>query len=143
MPLRPIRIKRIRPDVEIPKYQTDSAGGFDICTAEQVVLFDQAPKLVPTGLVIATPRDHILYITFRSSTPRKHGVTVLTGIIDSDYCGPEDEIFLQVMNLGRASKLIPRGTRLAQGIFMPITTGIFTEVDQMTAETRGGFGSTG
>lgn len=141
---RRIEVKKLRPNVEIPRYETERSAGFDLATADDVIFHGPGEiQLVPTGLVIATPTDHMLLITFRSSTPLRHGVTVLTGIVDSDYCGDEDEIKLQVQNLKLAPmNFIPAGTRIAQGVFLPVTRPQLMEVEEMGA-SRGGFGSTG
>ncbi len=137
-----VRVKRLRPDVEIPKYQTAGAAGFDLALADGLYLAGREIKLAPTGLVFATPPNHMLYITFRSSTPRRWGVTVLEGILDEDYCGDEDECSIQVMNLSWGARTIPAGTRIAQGVMVPISRVNFQEVDHM-GKSRGGFGSTG
>lgn len=146
-----VKVKRLRPDVEIPQYHTDGAAGFDLALADTLFLEPGEIKLAPTGLVFAAPRNHMMYITFRSSTPRKWGVTVLEGILDEDYCGDDDECKIQVMSLARRAPFhgvkqdviqIPAGTRIAQGIFVPVTRGEFVECDTM-GESRGGWGSTG
>lgn len=137
-----VHVKRLRPDVEIPEYQTEGAAGFDLAIADDLHLASGQTKLAGTGLVFATPRNHMLYITFRSSTPRKWAVTVLEGILDEDYCGDEDECKLQVMNLDVGTRFVPRGTRIAQGVIIPIAKAQFVEVKTM-GKSRGGFGSTG
>jgi hypothetical protein len=87
-PLPPtVNFKRTTPNASAPFYATEGSAGFDLCTAEHVILQPGPPSLVSTGLVIATPPDHMLFITFRSSTPRKYGVVVHTGIVDSDRYG--------------------------------------------------------
>lgn len=140
-----VKVKRLRDDVELPAYQTKGAAGFDIAIADELRLNPGELKLVSTGLVFAAPRSHMLYITFRSSTPRKWGVTVLEGILDEDYCGDEDECKLQVVNLYTNPLdfvTIPAHTRIAQGIFVPVSQAIFMEATRM-GKSRGGFGSTG
>jgi dUTP pyrophosphatase len=140
-----VEIKRLRSDVEIPQYQTEGSAAFDLAPADDVRWESRSEgiKLVPTGLVIATPPDHFLWITFRSSTPRKWGVTILNGVVDSDYSGDNDELKLQVANIDLLKlPYIPAGTRIAQGIIVPCVRAYFLEVDSMGA-SRGGFGSTG
>ena len=75
------------------------------------------------------------------------------GIIDQDYCGPEDEIKIQVLNFNFKSTCvtIPAGTRLAQGVFYKVgVVDCWKECDDEDLEnlsrfhkSRGGFGSTG
>jgi dUTP pyrophosphatase len=65
------------------------------------------------------------------------------GIIDADYCGPGDEIKVQVLNVTTAPVLVRPGDRLAQGIVLPAPAVEWDEVATPTGATRGGFGSTG
>jgi dUTP pyrophosphatase len=77
--------------------------------------------LVPTGLVIEVPSGHFLAIFARSSTPLKRGLMVANGVgvLDPDYCGPKDEVRIQVLNISGAEVQVKRGDRLAQGIVLP------------------------
>lgn len=141
-----IRFKKVHPDALTPQYMTRGAAGFDLAPIEDIILRNERPALFSTGLVIAAPADHMLLITHRSSTPRKFGVTVMNGIVDQDFCGDDDVLHLQVRTIYDITKYrvvkIPAGTRIAQGIFVPITTEQFTEVEEM-GKSRGGWGSTG
>jgi dUTP pyrophosphatase len=65
------------------------------------------------------------------------------GVIDADYCGPADEIKIQVLNITDAPVLVKRGDRLAQAMVLPAPRVEWDEVEEMAAPTRGGFGSTG
>lgn len=137
-----IRFRKVGRNAETPKYESAKAAGFDLTTAEHVVLQPDSIALVTTNLVIACPPGHMLYLTFRSSTPKRHGVMVLEGILDEDYCGDDDHVKLQLWNFTDKPQTIPLGTRIAQGIFVPVTRGEFIEVENM-GKSRGGFGSTG
>lgn len=143
-----VNIKLTHPEARVPEYQTPGSAGFDLAIVEQVTLLRKRPKLCDTGLVIETPRDHFLLITPRSSTFKKWGVSLgnTVGIIDSDYCGNDDEIRLNLTYLGGlagSQVTIPAGTRLAQGLFLPVKQAEFQVVDDMNSQSRGGFGSTG
>ena len=87
----------------------------------------------------------MLLLASRSSLPRKKGLMIPNGvgIIDQDYCGPEDEIHIQVYNFTSAPVHIERGERLAQGIFVRIAQVEWEEVEEIGEKSRGGFGSTG
>ena len=102
-------------------------------------------RLIGTGLVIAVPDGHFLGIFARSSTPLKRGLIVANGvgIIDADYCGPADEIKIQVLNVTDATVRVARGDRIAQGIVLPAPQIEWEEVEEMDVPSRGGFGSTG
>ena len=68
-----------------------------------------------------------------------HGI----GIVDSDYCGPEDEVMVQVWNPNAEVVIVKRGDRIAQGVIVNTVQAQWEEVDEMDAPSRGGFGSTG
>ena len=95
--------------------------------------------------MIGVPDGYFLGIFARSSTPLKRGLMVANGVgvIDADYCGPDDEIKIQVLNITDAPVKVARGDRLAQGIVLPCPRIEWNEVEEMTVPTRGGFGSTG
>ena len=65
------------------------------------------------------------------------------GVIDSDFCGDGDEFKFAAQNFTKKSVTIEKGTRIAQGIFVKFMKATWQEVSNMTAKTRGGFGSTG
>ena len=140
-----LQIKRLQHAVGLPEPATGGAAGFDLAAATDMEIPPHSIRLVGTGLVIAVPSGHFLGIFARSSTPLKRGLMVANGvgIIDSDYCGPEDEIKIQVLNVTDAPVKVSRGDRLAQGIVLPAPRVEWEEVKEITATSRGGFGSTG
>ena len=140
-----LRIQRLRPDVGLPVPATDGAAGFDLAAAEDVEVPPGQIRLVGTGLVIAVPNGHFLGIFARSSTPLKRGLVVANGVgvVDADYCGPGDEIKVQLLNVTNQAVIVRRGDRLAQGIVLPAPRIEWEEVPEIAAPTRGGFGSTG
>ena len=140
-----LKIKRLDPSIGLPAPATGGAAGFDLAAAADVEVPPRSIRLIGTGLVIGVPDGHFLGIFARSSTPLKRGLMVANGvgIIDSDYCGPADEIKIQVLNITDAPVTVARGDRLAQGIVLPCPRVEWNEVEEMTVPTRGGFGSTG
>jgi dUTP pyrophosphatase len=139
-----VRIRRLRSDVTLPAYESAEAAGFDLAAAEDVAVQPGAMALVPTGLVIEVPAGMFLGIFARSSTPVKRGLMVANGVgvVDPDYCGPDDEIKIAVFNCTDAAVSIARGDRLAQGIFLPAPRVTWEEVRELRTASRGGFGST-
>lgn len=105
-----------------------------------------ASTLVPTGIKAYMPEDEYLLLANRSSNPMKNQLALPNGvgIIDADYYGNEEtegEIFLQLINYGLEDRLIKKGERICQGIFMSYHT-----VDGETPPGQirtGGFGSSG
>ena len=148
-----IKIKRIDKLLPLPAYQTSGSVAFDIYSRVDASVHKDQILLIPTNLIIQVPKGCMLMIALRSSTPRKYNLTMPhgVGIIDQDFCGDEDEIMIQVMGTQYDVLLptfIPRGERIAQGIFIPVFKqpmnlwSLWHEVDNMNAQSRGGFGST-
>lgn len=141
-----VKISRIDPTLPMPAYQTSGAGAFDIYARETVNIMPNEIARIPSNLIVATPKGYFLLLALRSGTPKKkpgmvvpHGI----GIVDSDYCGPEDEVLVQVQNVGDIVLTVERGERFAQGVFVKIDQAQFVETARVQAMSRGGFGSTG
>jgi len=142
----PVAIRRIHPAVRLPEYQTDGAAGFDLAASEDVRVEAGAVVLVPTGLIIEVPTGYFLGVFARSSTPLKRGLMVANGVgvVDSDYCGPRDEIKIEVVNFTNAAVDVKAGDRLAQGLIIPVARAEWQEVGHDLRDgSRGGFGATG
>ena len=140
-----VRIKRLRPNVELPAYESAGAAAFDLAAARETTIQPGEVALVPTGLVIEVPPGMFLGIFARSSTPLKRGLMVANGVgvVDPDYSGPADEIKVAVVNIRNAAVTLVPGDRIAQGIILPAPRVTWIEVDALSAPTRGGFGATG
>ena len=141
----PVSIRRLDPSIALPEYHSPGAAGFDLAASRDVEIAPQAIALVPTGLVIRAPAGHFLGIFARSSTPLKRGLMVANGVgvVDEDYCGPHDEVKIQVLNFTRETVHVRKGDRLAQGVFIPVARAEWRESDTDLREgSRGGFGAT-
>lgn len=139
-----VRITKTRPDAVIPEYKTSGACCFDLVCVEDAVIPPKAMHDLPTGLIFGVPDGYMLMVASRSSTPKKgvqmpHGI----GIIDQDYCGPEDELKLRVMNFTDAPVELKKGDRVCQAGFVRVDRAVWEEGPALKNETRGGFGSTG
>jgi dUTP pyrophosphatase len=145
MGARRVRIRRLRPSAALPRYGSEAAAGFDLAAAEAITIGPGEVTLVPTGLVIEVPEGMFLGIFARSSTPLKRGLMVANGVgvVDADYCGPADEVKVQVLNFTAHPVTLAAGDRIAQGILLPITRVEWEEVEAIDRNSRGGFGSTG
>lgn len=140
-----LQIKRLQPEIGLPEAATSRSAGFDLAAAADIEIPPHCIRLVGTGLVIAVPDGYFLGIFARSSTPLKKGLMVANGVgvIDADYCGPADEVKIQVLNITDAPVKVTRGDRLAQGIVLPCPRVEWDEVEEVAPASRGGFGSTG
>lgn len=151
-----IRIYRRHKDIPLPARKTPHSVGLDVYAAERVALRPGKVTLVPTGLIIESPRGYYFTIHIRSGISIANGICLANdvGIIDQDYCGAQDEVKIALVRLydpddSRTNRpfVIERGTRIAQIIFhknhMPAVEWEEMESAGFAGNTRGGFGSTG
>lgn len=140
-----INIKRIDSSLPLPEYHSTGACAFDIYARTTTVIPAGGYARIPSNLIIRVPDGYVLQLSLRSSTPKKHNLLLPNspGIVDQDYCGPEDEIHVAVYNYGNTPATIERGERFAQGTFVKIDRAEWQEVSQIAAVSRSGFGSTG
>jgi len=141
-----VKIKRLSKELPLPQYQTPGSVAFDLPAAEDAMINPKEIALIPTGLIISTPPGYMLMLAPRSSLPLKKGLTMANcvGIVDQDYCGPQDEIKIQVINLTDKPVAIKRGERIAQAMFVNIGKAVLEEVGATETDvSRGGFGNTG
>lgn len=140
-----MRIKKLRDEAILPKYQTDGAAGFDFhaCITEPTTLKPGGIKTFPTGVGVEIPEGYELQVRTRSGLAFKHHVTMLNGVgtIDSDYRG---EISVVLQNHGKEDFIATPGMRIAQGVVHKFETIEWEEVEALSETKRkGGFGSTG
>ncbi len=140
-----VTIKRIDQSLPLPEYHTSGAAGFDFYAREAATIAPHSLAKIPSNLIIATPPGYALIMAARSSLSLKKGLKQANGIgvIDSDYCGPEDEISIAVHNFTDQPVTVERGERIAQGLFIKVEQAAWNEVAEMSGASRGGFGSTG
>jgi dUTP pyrophosphatase len=140
-----VAIRRIDGSLPLPEYHSTGAVGFDIVTRVTTTIEPGAIALVPGNVIVKVPEGYALLLTPRSSLARKkmlmfpHSI----GVIDQDYHGPEDELMVQVQNVGTAPVTVERGERIAQGLFVAVEKAEWEEVEGHGVASRGGFGSTG
>jgi dUTP pyrophosphatase len=145
-----VRLKRLAHGVglPVPAYQSQSAAGLDLLAAvpadAPVKIGPGDRVMIPTGICIELPQGTEGQIRPRSGLSLRHGVTVLNapGTVDADYRG---EIQVLLVNLGRDSFTVERGTRIAQLIITTVLQARISETASLDETTRGvaGFGSTG
>ena len=141
-----LQIKKLHPQVQLPKYQTAGSAGLDLQAYinEPIVLKPGEIILVPTGLAIALQEGYEAQIRPRSGLALKNGITVLNspGTIDADYRG---EICVILINHSKQDFTITCGLRIAQMVIAQYAVASIMEVSELSATNRGagGFGSTG
>lgn len=147
-----IRIFRGEKSVSLPVRKTSGSAGWDVFASEDTILEPGKVTLVPTGLIIETPPGYHFRVFIRSGFAVRHNVSLVNsvGIIDADYCGPED--FLKIAMLKNflptaEPTQISKGERIAQIIFEKNAFASLQWDEQddpaFHGKSRGGFGSTG
>jgi dUTP pyrophosphatase len=129
----------------MPRYETAGAAGFDLSAVQDTTVQPGEVTLIPTGLAIEVPPGTFLGVFARSSTPLKRGLMVANGVgvVDPDYCGPEDEVKIEVYNFTARPVQVKAGDRIAQGILIPALRVEWEEAVELRTDSRGGFGATG
>jgi dUTP pyrophosphatase len=141
-----IPVKRLDPDLELPRQQHGDDAGYDLFAREPVVLAAGGGRaLIPTGLALAIPPGYAGFVMPRSGLALRSGITCLNtpGVIDPLYRG---ELKCLLVNTDPESDyLVRRGDRIAQLVVQKVEHVEWLEVDELDATTRDafGFGSTG
>lgn len=140
-----VLIKRLDKSLPLPQYHTSGSAAFDLSARVETIIEPKQIARIPSGLIIGTPTGYVLTLAARSSLAAKKGLMLANGIgtIDSDYCGPNDEILISVYNFSDKVVTVEKGERIAQGMFLKIEQGEWKEVEEVAEKSRGGFGSTG
>jgi dUTP pyrophosphatase len=139
-----VKIKRIDKELPLPKYQTSGAVAFDLYSRVDTQVEPGETRAVPANVIVCVPEGYLFMVAARSSLAKKKGLMLSNsiGVIDQDYCGPDDEVHVLLYNIKNKPCEIKRGERLAQGIFVKIDKGEWEEVEEVESPTRGGMGST-
>ncbi len=151
-----IRIFRKGKSIPLPERKTPHSVGLDVYVSETIKLYPGQVVLAPTGLIIESPPGYYFRIHIRSGFSVKHGISLANGvgIVDEDYCGPQDELKIALIKYYNPKDpdkdkpfIIEKGIRIAQIIFeknsLPEIEWDEQEKPDFTTKTRGGFGSTG
>ena len=144
-----LKITLVDKTLPIPARQTDGSIGFDLYARERTVIPPLAMAKIPANVIVQVPTGTVAIVTPRSSTFRKFGVIMPNsiGIIDRDFCGPEDEIQLLFQEIWNKEAIVERGERIAQLLFVKtLDVHTLTAVEQIEDVfpelSRGGIGST-
>ena len=126
-------------------YETSWACAFDFKAIEDIIIKPWELGFIDTKVVIEIPEWYALLILPRSSTFKKHSLIQVNsvGLIDNDYCGNDDTIAFQYLNIWKEEVKIEAGTRIWQGIFVSILKTEFEVVEDMgDNKNRWGFWTT-
>lgn len=140
----PIPLKRVDPDLPLPKRAHRGDAGVDLHSAEDLVIAPGERALVKTGVALALPLGTVGLIHPRSGLAAKHGLTIVNapGTVDADYRG---ELMVCLLNTDKDTPFeVTRGMRIAQLVVQRVELPEFVEVDELDETVRGagGYGST-
>lgn len=139
-----IRIQYLDDEVERLRYIDGKSDWIDLRAAEDVELKAGEFRLIHLGVAMQLPEGYEAHIVPRSSTFKNFGViqTNHMGVIDETYCGDTDQWMFPAY--ATRDTEIKANDRICQfRIIEHQPTLVFEETDTLSAESRGGFGSTG
>jgi len=139
-----IKIKYLNRDVKRLEYIDGKSDWIDLRSAERVELKAGEYRLIHLGVAMQLPEGYEAHIVPRSSTFKNYGIiqTNHLGVVDNQYCGPNDWWHMPVYAV--RDTVIEAGDRICQFRIQKNQPAIeFEETDELEAQDRGGFGSTG
>ena len=155
-----IRVYRIREEAKLPLRAHPTDAGMDLfycpsegrgeppCAMRADGAYSLAPGascLLPTGLKVEVPANHMLEVKNKSGVAFKRQLLVGACVVDSGYDG---EVFVNLHNIGTSTQVVEPGQKIAQAVLTPIVTCAVEEVPEDclnddSQRATGGFGSTG
>ncbi len=116
----------------------------DLRAAETVEMKAGEYRIISLGVSMKLPDGYEAHLAPRSSTFQKFGIlqTNSVGIIDNSYSGDND--IWGMPALAVRDTVIEKGDRICQfRLFRKMAPITFVEVEHLSEQSRGGFGSTG
>ena len=136
-----IKVKYHSPITPIEK--TEKGNFIDLRAAHDIHIKKGDFKLIPLGVSIKLPEGYWGQVVPRSSLFKKHGLIMTNsfGVIDSSYCGDDDEWMMPVYATRDTN--IEFDERICQFRIVRDIDFTWETVDHLDSVSRGGFGSTG
>ena len=137
-----LKFKQLDPRAVLPTRGSTYSAGLDLYCIEELRIEPHMRVAAHTGLGVAIPEGFYGRVAPRSGLAAKHGLDVLSGVIDADYRG---EIICLLYNSGTEPLVLLAGSKMCQLIIEQIIapTPVWAEELEVTARGAGGFGSTG
>ena len=124
-----LKVKLLSTKAKLPTKGTSLAAGYDLSSAQQIIIPVNGRALVQTDISISVPKGTYGRIAPRSGLAIKHGITTGGGVIDADYTGP---IGIVLFNHGDQDFNIQEGDRIAQLILEQVANKPVIEVQELT-----------
>ena len=139
-----IAIKYFSEEIERLRYIDVKSDWVDLRAAADVSLKKGEFAPIPLGIAMQLPAGYEAHVVPRSSTFKNFGILQVNsmGVIDESYGGDDDQWFFPALAVRDTE--IHVNDRICQFRIMEHQPAlIFREVQKLTGENRGGFGSTG
>ena len=82
-----LKVKLLSENATKPKRNYDTDAGYDIYSAETVILEPQQKALIATDIAVNIPKGYVGLLTSRSGVSSKTHLVIETGKIDAGYQG--------------------------------------------------------
>jgi len=137
-----LKVQLLSPTAKLPIHGSELAAGYDLSSAQELVIPPGGQSLVRTDISISIPKGTYGRIAPRSGLALKHTIGVHAGVIDADYTGA---VGVLLYNHGQNAFTIKTGDHITQLILERIATPKVVKVQKLSNTKRGsdGFGSTG
>lgn len=137
-----LQVKLLSAKARLPERGSKQAAGYDLFSAQDLVIPTGKRALVRTDISIIIPKGTYARIAPRSGLALKHGLNVGAGVVDIDYTGP---VGVVLFNHGHEDFTVKTGDKIAQLILERISNPKVVETQEVGTTARGasGFGSTG
>ena len=138
-----ITIKRFDKTIDLPAYEKRDflPACFDFKARTMVTIPPKTIGMIPLNIAIKIPEGYALMIYPRSSTPLRKGLMAphSVGILDSFYCGDQDEAIYPLYNFTDQAVTVNRGEILVQAMVIKAEKIEFEEVDHLPDQGVGGY----
>lgn len=122
-----VKFKKLVSWAKLPEYETRGAAGCDLAIAiqEEIVLYPNEVKSLPTGFAMLIPKGYEAQIRSRAGMAGK-GIVVANapGTIDCEHVGEVKILLLNVTD--KPVRILP-GQKVAQMVFAPVVQVGFAE----------------
>jgi dUTP pyrophosphatase len=136
-------MRKTKGDIVLPTRATEKAMAYDFYSNDDYTVSPNETVKIWTDIKAYMGLNECLILNVRSSMGGKFMLANTQGWIDGDYYGNptnDGNIGIFLKNISNEELIIHKGDRIAQGAFFNFLT---ADNDNVTAERKGGFGSTG
>lgn len=157
-----IFVEKLRDDIQLPIYAHEGDSGMDVYASEDIVIYPQETKIVPTGLKVAIPDGYEIQVRARSGISLKTPIRISNGVgtVDSPYKNEvgiiitntsingdsNDEYDLTERHNAHGIYYIKKGDRVAQFVLQRVPKMVLEVVESVSGignDRNGGYGASG